>query len=329
MIKHIQMKKPVITNYLKPISPRTNRRAHWHDYHSRSLYMITIGKNKCMPVFSELTGNQSNAWVKLSPLGKIIEQELLQLNSRFIELEILRYVIMPDHIHFIVFVTTYTTYTLGKAIGNFKGKCSRTAWDNNIQPNIPVFEDRFHDRIVTKVGQLPLLKKYITENPRRLMIKQTHPDFFVRKVEVTINNERYDALGNIFLLRHPQIEPVKVSSKYSPDELHEKEILWLRTIEEKGVLVSPFISQSEKKFRDLALENGGNIIELRDNGFTERYKPTGRYFDLCAQGRLLLIAPTIYNSQHQNMTKAIATKLNELSAAIAIGDFKATMKISQ
>ena len=53
------------------------------------------------------------------------------------------------------------------------------------------------------------------------------------------------------------------------------------------VFVSPFISPCEKRAFDLVLENGGSCIHLITAEIGPRYKPAGRYFDLCAEGRLL------------------------------------------
>ena len=40
-----------------------------------------------------------------------------------------------------------------------------------------------------------------------------------------------------------------------------------------------------------AIETGARIIKLSDQGFEARFKPKGRDFDLCSEGRLLLLAP--------------------------------------
>ena len=40
-----------------------------------------------------------------------------------------------------------------------------------------------------------------------------------------------------------------------------------------------------------AIAAGHSVIQLTDKGFEERFKPKGVKFELCAQGRLLLLAP--------------------------------------
>ena len=83
--------------------------------------------------------------------------------------------------------------------------------------------------------------------------------------------------------------PVKVSRKYSPSELLARKRLWHKTILNDGVLVSPFINPNEKRVRDWSIENGGSLIYLTYKPFPEKFKPQGRMFDLCSEGRLLII----------------------------------------
>lgn len=308
----------------KPINPRNTRRARWHNYRSRSLYMITVTKRKATPFFCSIEGSPQLPIVELTPIGKIIAQQLLELQSNFKHLEIFDYVIMPDHIHFIVYFHQDTDYHLGKVIGSFKGACSRHLRDLTGEETDSVFCDGFHDRILFKPGQLEIVKRYIADNPRRLLIKRRFPDLFTRKLKISINGESFEAIGNIFLLRNPLIEQVRVSREFSEERHRENDLRWRLTIEEGGVLVSPFISPKEKVYRDLAVENGGLVIQLEENGFGERYKPSGRFFELCAEGRLLLIAPMVHHYSQVVMTREMALHLNSLAACISCGEFTAS-----
>lgn len=314
----------------KPIIPRQNRRAKWHDYRSRAIYMITITKAAGIPKFGEVVQVSPFASVEteLTPLGKAIVVELKAMTAKYPELEIFEYVIMPDHIHFILYVKSPTGYHLGKAIGDFKGACSRRYLNicaNEESEITPVFSRGFHDRILRAKGQLSIMKNYVRDNPRRLHIKRTKPDLFSSKQTIKINGEEFDAFGNIFLLRNPEIEAVKVSSRFSEEELRLLNRRWIRTIEEGGVLVSPFISPKEKIYRDLAIDNGANVIILLENGFGERFKPSGQYFDLCAEGRLLLIAPKEHTNRREALTRGQALRMNDLAASLVSGDFLASL----
>lgn len=81
-----------------------------------------------------------------------------------------------------------------------------------------------------------------------------------------------------------------------------------------GVLVSPFISPGEKDIARAALDAGGSVILMKPDGFEPRFKPKGHYFDLCAQGRLLILscAPT-----PAPLTRDLCLAMNRWCAAIA------------
>lgn len=289
--------------------------------------MITISKNDEIPDFSTLEVVNTRPGVRLCPLGESIVEELGKMCAKFAELEVYTYVVMPDHIHFVLNVSSPTEYHLGKAIGDFMGACSRAFWRlAEICPERkPVFKRGFHDRILTGRGQYQTMKNYIRDNPRRLYIKRTCPDLFRSRHTIRINDEEFDALGNIFLLRNPEIETVQVSSTFSMEQLKNLDHRWIRTIENGGVLVSPFISPKEKVYLELAISNGANIILIDKDGFGERYKPSGRYFDLCASGRLLIIAPKKEPHRSQKITRSEALHMNSLAVAISGGCFSAVL----
>lgn len=316
--------------FAKEVKPRYNRRARWHDYTSRCFYMITISKTKDCPDFSAVAGSISDPAepprTDISNTGAIIRDQLYLLQNRFPILEISRFVIMPDHIHFIIYIKETGGEHLGKYINSYKGACTLAVRELLGSQEIRSFENGFHDRIVKQTGQLDSLRNYIADNPRRLMIKRENPNLFTNKYEITIDGYSYDAIGNLFLLRHPEISAVIVSSKYTEEEKLNLHKQWIRTIEEGGVVVSPFISPHEKNYRNLASDNGACIITLLHNGFPEKYKPSGRNFDLCAEGKLLIIAPKQYNPRKSDITRQEALFLNYLARQIEAGNFKASLK---
>lgn len=302
--------------------PRYNRRAEWHDYFSRCIYMITITKAEGIPAFSSVEGTPQNIQHRLKPSGRIILEELRALCVKYPELAIFYNSIMPDHIHFILTVKNRIDYHIGKAIGELKGACTRRFGEGKA-----VFTPGFHDRILMRKGQLMAMKKYVLDNPRRLLIKRLHPDFFQRKLRINIDGQDYDVMGNIFLLRHDLIEQVRVSSKHTADQLAQIDRRWKYTISENGVLVSPFISPKEKAYRDLAIEVGAKLIIIENEGMHERFKPMGKRFDLCAEGRLLIIAPIMKTFERQEMTRTKALQLNDLAAKIAEGNYELAVRL--
>lgn len=179
-----------------------------------------------------------------------------------------------------------------------------------------LFASGYHDRFLHQSGQLENLKRYIDDNPRRLAVKRQLPNLFRKYLHVVVGSREYAAYGNIFLLREVEKQQVIVHRRDSDHdyELHCSE--WMSTIANGGVLVSPFISVREKRVRDMARDECGKLIILKENGFPDFFKPIGWEFDYCAEGKLLLLAPWPHHSKKAQITRAQCLSLNEMATEI-------------
>ena len=93
-----------------------------------------------------------------------------------------------------------------------------------------------------------------------------------------------------------------------------------------AVLISPCISDGERQIAREALAAGYRLVTMHNKGFSKFQKPGGRYFDACAEGRLLMLAPVAwpYQTNEKPMTRADATAMNRLCQWLA-GDGAATI----
>lgn len=110
---------------------------------------------------------------------------------------------------------------------------------------------------------------------------------------------------------------MKISRKYTPEELIRRKRIWMRTVQNGGVLVSPFISPAEKKVENWACQEGGRIILITDNGFGTNYTPKGILHTLCSEGRLLIIAPTVHRTTSIALDRATCLQMNALAETVA------------
>ena len=304
-----------------------HRRAKGNDYRARRIYMITMTKAAGVRNFSRLTGEPQYPpghplapKVQLLAAGRIIAEQLLRIKEINSDLEIYDSVIMPDHIHFIVHVKEVIKRHLGKYLGMFKVRITQEL--RKLDPvmastGASTFEENYHDRILLKRGQLDIMKKYIRDNPRRLLIKQKYPYFFQRLLGVNIGGELYDCYGNPFLLQNPDKQQVMVRSAWSDKDFDEHKRRWLAYVSHGAILVSPFISSREKIVRDEALNMGGSVIIIRKERFPERYKPEKRYFELCSEGRLLLICKHGAAEYSPELRRNEAMDMNGIAKRIA------------
>ncbi len=141
---------------------------------------------------------------------------------------------MPDHVHIAIFVRERTDIHLGLIIKTLKNDCFRGK---------SLFIDGYYDSFLTARNQLQRMLDYISDNPRRYLIRRQNPGYFTRN-EITDGMQTFETYGNIDLIAEPQLESVRISRKFSPETLIAKKRRWLLTVRNDGILVSPFISET-------------------------------------------------------------------------------------
>lgn len=231
----------------------------------------------------------------LSSVGAIIERDLRNIPSYYPQLGIDDFQVMPNHLH--VIVHTYQALPAGRTLQiimrGFKigvnRKCREAGMD------IRVFEDGFYDQIILNEEHLKRERVYIRDNVRQLRMKRANPELFTSVTEIRATvlppDVQFQGIGNLFLLDRPLKTQIQFSRSTTEAQWRVAEQEILRKLDLGYVFVSPFISPCEKKALDLVLENGGSCIHLVSAEIGPHYKPAGRYFDMCCQGRLLELAP--------------------------------------
>ena len=210
----------------------------------------------------------------------------------------------------------------------------------------PAWAEGFQDTILFRDGQLKAMIAYLRDNPRRLAEKRAVPDLFrrVARIALPLDGGRmtghFEAIGNRHLLARPlhQVqcsrrffayrripkagggmkiardaagEPIAAST--SP-EYGERLADALAAAVHGAVIISPCVSDGERQIAREALKRNLPLVTLQNKGFAHLQKPVGRYFDACAEGRLLMMAPAAwpYTPQEKPMTRFDATALNRL-----------------
>lgn len=282
-------------------------RAYHHDYKSRCIYHLTLSKAAGIPDFSRISGALPNVGVELSPTGKIIEHHLRSLIQICPKMRLLQYVVMPDHVHLLAFVTEKTELALGSYISMLK-----IAIRHDLDEQT-AFQPDFYDRILYKDNSLDAVYQYIRQNPYRLAIRRAHPDFFRRTHSLEIDSQPYSAYGNLQLMDNPFKSQVVIHRADSPKEKERKRDQWLHLAANGGILVSPFISKEEKEIRKEAEALGGKNILINDRTLRDREKPAAHDFALCEQGRLLIVS-----ANAGEFSRSTCLKMNSLAAKICL-----------
>ena len=338
--------------------PSMTRRRDGHDYEARQMYLITITVEGRRPLLGRVVGNPEAAegtpdapHTELSPLGKAVEQQWMAISHYHPEVKVLALQMMPDHLHSILFVKERMPQHLGHIIKGFKASTNKE-YRRLIAPApssaVPVVSsaatpsqrtgrpkpDRKHgllwsigytDGILGRKGQLNNWLAYLRDNPRRLLMKRLHPEFFRVQRNVQVGSYEFSAIGNRYLLSHPVRLQVQCSRRLTQEEIVQQMNHYLGLAKRGAVLVSPSISPGEKAIMRAAFDAGYPLILLQENGFTELAKPGGARFDACAEGRLLILAPWEHHNQRLAINRSQCLSLNDMARAICEGEF--TMRL--
>ena len=333
--------------------PSMARRRDGHDYEARQMYLITITVEGRRPLLGRVVGNPEAAegtpdapHTELSPLGKAVEQQWMAISHYHPEVKVLALQMMPDHLHSILFVKERMPQHLGHIIKGFKASTNKE-YRRLIAPApstaVPVVSsaatpsqrtgrpkpDRKHgllwsigytDGILGRKGQLNNWLAYLRDNPRRLLMKRLHPEFFRVQRNVQVGCYEFSAIGNRYLLSHPVRLQVQCSRRLTQEEIAQQTSYYLGLAKRGAVLVSPSISPGEKAIMRAAFDAGYPLILLQENGFTELAKPGGARFDACAEGRLLILAPWEHHNQRLAINRSQCLSLNDMARAICEGE---------
>ena len=330
--------------------PSMKRRCEGHDYEARQMYLITITVEGRLPLLGRVVGNPEAEegapdapHIELSPLGKEVEQEWMAISLYHPEVKVLALQIMPDHLHSILFVKERMPQHLGHIIKGFKAStnkayrrliaprpdshlvCCDAVATNETAPAPRPHPDRKHgllwsigytDGILGRQGQLDNWFTYLRDNPRRLLMKRLHPEFFRVQRNVKVGAFEFSAIGNRYLLTHPVRLQVQCSRRLTETEIAQQKVYYLEQAKRGAVLVSPSISPGEKTIMRAAFDAGCPLILLQENGLTDLVKPGGVRFDACAEGRLLILAPWNHHNQRLAIQRNQCLFLNEMARVI-------------
>ena len=176
----------------KEFPKRKSTRLKNFDYSSNRAYFITVCVRDRMNILSEVVKTERDNFgksteltvgeglappaftVRLKPCGEIVETELHSIEKRFPNVEIKDAVVMPDHIHAIIFLHTITggaspSPTLNDVICAFKSLTSRRC--KALFGIEKMFQRSYAEHIIRDMEDYETRKKYIYENPARWYYK--------------------------------------------------------------------------------------------------------------------------------------------------------------
>ena len=132
------------------------------------MYFLTICTKNKEKLFGEVIENaeDQSSVMRLSDIGSIINEQIKSID-RAANIELVNYVVMPNHVHILVFVegAAHTSVNpenamIPKTVSGFMRLChKRIGYD--------VFQRNYHDHIVRDQHHFEIIWNYIEDNPRR------------------------------------------------------------------------------------------------------------------------------------------------------------------
>lgn len=136
------------------------------DYASARIYFVTINCHKYQHLLGEIIKNGDTNQIVLSEIGIIATEKINELSSHHAGVEILDYVVMPNHIHMLISLQEQVkTSTLSTIVGSYKSGVSRLA--RQALPGLELWQGSFSDHVIRNENDLLTHSEYIRMNVQR------------------------------------------------------------------------------------------------------------------------------------------------------------------
>ena len=157
----------------KELPQRKATRLKSFDYSNRGRYFITICTQNRRQILSRIVGTgvlDGPKSVELLPFGEIADKYINQLNDHYDDISVEGYVVMPNHIHIMLFVSgdgasrtsppTKQHSRVSQFVSTFKRFCNKEYGAN-------IWQRHFNDHIIRNHEDYEEHLRYIHENPMR------------------------------------------------------------------------------------------------------------------------------------------------------------------
>lgn len=296
---------------MKQVSCKTHRyrRYKQYDYQRGAALFITITTKPRQAIFSHVEGRR----VVLSDFGKIVAHELQITKEVVPELSLERWVIMPDHLHLLLWLhpgLEAPLRALGRFVGGFK-RAVRQRWKEAGHAE-PLWESGFHDRICLSETCINAVRLYIDYNPLKwTLMKSTQAAL---KTHEPLDSPRlspedyWKGVGNLELLT-PQrrLCAVRISRRIPEAEFPTILKRMQKGAAEGWILVSTFLSPGERAVYQMLIQDGRAFIQVKPSVLPPVYRPTVQETPLFATNRLLLLSQAV---EAEELTRQQCQDLN-------------------
>ena len=148
---------------------RKHPRLNNYDYSSAGAYFVTICTHNRRSLLSKVVGRGlAPAETELTEYGKIANDELMLISSRYPDVSVDKYVIMPNHIH-IVFIKNGEAAgasprpTVMDVVCAYKSLTTKKC--KKLKPIKKLFQTSFYEHVIRNRDDYEEVARYIENNP--------------------------------------------------------------------------------------------------------------------------------------------------------------------
>jgi len=153
---------------------RRHVRLREYDYSENGAYFVTtnVKENRCLLSRIAVGRGLAPAEPRLTPLGEIARQQILDLPRRFPHVSVDHYVVMPNHVHIILSFRgdaagASPRPTLMQVVGAFKSLTARLCNQAMNTPGEKLWQDSFYESILRGDKAYLDAWNYIDTNPAK------------------------------------------------------------------------------------------------------------------------------------------------------------------
>jgi REP element-mobilizing transposase RayT len=153
---------------MEDVPYRKQMRLPGYDYSQKDCYYITICTQNRRNILCEVVGGDAliAPSVHLSEYGKIVDKYVKNIDIKYKNVQLSKYVVMPNHIHMIILLTNGAmrasppTISIPDIIRSLKKMISK-------ETGVSLFQESYYDHIIRDEADYLVKWNYIDTNPVR------------------------------------------------------------------------------------------------------------------------------------------------------------------
>jgi len=161
---------------------RRSIRLDGYNYACPGAYFITLCTYRREPLF----GQVKNGAVDLSPVGELAEACWLSIEDHFSNVRLDEFVIMPNHLHGLIFLANTSDVcappesgcrpgSVGAVIGSFKSETTRRTRQFGYLRGVTIWQRNYFEHVVRDEAGLERIREYIVGNSLRWDLDRENP----------------------------------------------------------------------------------------------------------------------------------------------------------